>query len=244
MIPSFVATLLLFTVGLAAQTPPAFDVATVKRSAPPNADHIDMNLGTVRNGKLTVTNVTLSDCLKFAYGLVSNDQIAGPDWITSKAILFDVVAQAPPDTPREKVQLMLQTLLAERLRLAAHHEQRESRFLALVVGKNGPKFREAPGVGGNRAMRGHITGSHMTLPALAMLLSRFERQTIVDMTGLQGSFEVNLEWTPQNAPPVDSDTGPSIFTAVQEQLGLKLESRKGPLDVRVVDHADQIPAAN
>jgi uncharacterized protein (TIGR03435 family) len=215
---------------------PAFDVATVKRSAPPNSDRIDMNLGTLRNGTLTLTNVTLSDCLKYAYGLVSNEQIAGPDWITSKAILFDIVAQTPPATSRENVQLMLQTLLNERLKLVLHHEPKESRFLALVVGKSGPKFHPAPGVGGNKGLRGRITGSHMTMQLLATLLSRFERQTIVDMTGLAGPYEIKLEW--------DTAAGPSIFTAVQEQLGLKLESRKGPLDVLVIDQVDQIPGAN
>jgi uncharacterized protein (TIGR03435 family) len=76
----------------------------------------------------------------------------------------------------------------------------------------------------------------MTMQLLATLLSRFERQTIVDMTGLAGPYEIKLEW--------DTAAGPSIFTAVQEQLGLKLESRKGPLDVLVIDHADQIPGAN
>jgi uncharacterized protein (TIGR03435 family) len=82
---------------------------------------------------------------------------------------------------------------------------------------------------------------------LATLLSRFERETVVDMTGLKGLFDVKLEWTPDGGavPAVlDGASGPSVFTALQEQLGLKLEPRKGPIDVLVIDHAEKTPAEN
>jgi uncharacterized protein (TIGR03435 family) len=87
------------------------------------------------------------------------------------------------------------------------------------------------------------------MQTLAVLLSRFERQTVIDMTGLKGFYDVKLEWTPDfppqvNGVPAETAPGPSLFTAVQEQLGLKLESRKGPVDVVVVDHAEQVPAEN
>lgn len=126
-----------------AQASPAFEVATVKSSPPPEGDSININLGTVRNGQLTLTNATLSDCIRFAYGLVSDAQIAGPDWVKSKAVRFDIVAKVPPDTPRDQFPLMLRPLLAERLKLAFHYEPREMSFLALVVGKNGPKLQPA-----------------------------------------------------------------------------------------------------
>src|ERR1700751_4978208 len=93
-----------------------FEVATVKPAPPPpEGDRININLGNVRNGTLTFGNASLSDCLKFAYGLVSDAQLAGPDWIKSKEVRFDIVAQVPPDTPRDRLLLMLQSLLAERL---------------------------------------------------------------------------------------------------------------------------------
>ncbi len=83
------------------------------------------------------------------------------------------------------------------------------------------------------------------MKGLATLLSRFERETVIDLTGLEGQFEFKLEWTPDNGPaPPDGASAPSLFTAVQEQLGLKLESRKGPLDVLVVDHAEKVPTEN
>jgi len=226
---------------------PEFEVATVKSSPPPSGDTININLGTIRNGKVTMTNVSLSDCIKLAYGIVSDDQLSGPDWIKSKEVRFDIVAQAPADTPRDQLLPMLQPLLADRLKLVLHHQQKELSYLALVVGKNGPKIRVAKpdAAAGNAAARGRIVANQMPMRGLATLLSRFERETVVDLTGLDGQFEFKLEWTPDNGPvPPDGASAPSLFTAVQEQLGLKLESRKGPLDVLVVDHADKVPTEN
>lgn len=240
-----------------AQQPPTafnhseFVVATVKTSPPPRGDTIVINgLGTFRNGKLTFTNASLSDLLKFAYGMTSDSQLSGPDWIKSKDVRFDVVALAPVDTPREQLSLMLQMLLAERLKLVLHHEQRELRFLALVEGKGGSKLHEAkvqaaPETTFNVA--GRIVRNQISMPQFALLLSRFERQTVMDLTGLKGFYEVKLEWTPDDGrgrDATDSQIGPSIYTAVQEQLGLKLEARRGPVDVLVVDSAEKIPAEN
>ncbi len=98
-------------------------------------------------------------------------------------------------------------------------------------------------------MRGRISDPQMSMPLLVTLLSRFERQTVVDQTGLAGVYQVNLEWSPDNssdhpdanAPPPER---PSLFTAVSEQLGLKLESRRGPLEVLVVESASRVPEAN
>lgn len=234
----------LFLPLVLAAAPPAFDVATVKPSPPPQGDFIQINLGTLLNGTLTFDNASLSDCLKFAYGIVSDAQLAGPDWIESKDVRFDIVAKAPPNTPRAQIDLMLQNLLAERLKVSVHRETREIPHLALVVGKNGPRLIEAKTSGPNPARRGHIDASHMSMPMLASLLSRFERQPIIDDTGVKGEFEVKLDWAPDDAVRPDDRSGPSLFTAVREQLGLRLESRKGPLDVLVVDRAEKIPVDN
>jgi uncharacterized protein (TIGR03435 family) len=222
---------------------PEFEVAIMRPSPPPAGDLININLGTLRDGKLTFANASLSDCLKFAWKIVSDDQLSGADWITSKAVRFDIVAQIPPDTPPDRTRLMLQALLTDRLKMTLHREQKPLPHLALVIGKNGPKLQPANSSGANPASAGRIAANHMSMQGLATLLSRFERRTIVDMTGLQGEFTVHLEWTPATAA-VDNPPGASVFTAVQEQLGLKLESRKGPLDVLVVDHAEKTPAEN
>src|SRR4051794_21886526 len=140
-------TLLLATViatAVYAQQQPQYEVATVKLSPPvPLGTPLPINLGSVNNGTAMLKNATLSECLQFAYGIVSEAQIAGPDWIKSRDVRFDIVAKAPPDTPRDQVRLMMQNLLTERLKLSLHHEPREMQFLALVVSKNGPKLPPA-----------------------------------------------------------------------------------------------------
>jgi uncharacterized protein (TIGR03435 family) len=229
---------------------PAFEVATVKLSPPPTGNFININIGGFRNGKLTFANASLSDCVKFAYGIVSDEQLSGPDWIKSLEVRFDIVAQAAPDTPRDQLEIMLQALLADRLKLTVHHEQKQLSYMALIPGKNGPKLRAVkpdPASAANPAARGHINGGQMSMKLLATLLSRFEREIVVDQTGLSGPFEVKLDWTPDDgvAPKADdAPTGPSIYAALQEQLGLRLEARKGPLDVLVVDHAEKVPSDN
>jgi uncharacterized protein (TIGR03435 family) len=235
----------ILAAGLFAQSKsPEFEVATVKRSQPPPGDRITMNLGSVRNGRVTFTNATLGDCLKFAYNLVSDSQLGGLDWVKSKMFLYDVVAQAPPDTPREQLLLMLQALLAERMKLVLHHELKEFSYLALAPGKNGLKLRETtPGSMQVRGPNGpgHIVHNEMSMTMLARLLSRFEHELILDMTGLKSTYEVNLEWTPET---VENGTAPSLYTAIQQELGLKLDRRKGPVDILIVDQADKIPIDN
>src|SRR6266404_5546746 len=172
---------------------PEFDVATVKLSPPPKGATININLGTAVNGKVDLTNASLSDCIKFAYGIVADAQLAGPDWI--KDLRFDVLAKAPPDTPRDQLLLMLQALLDDRLKLALHKEPRQLPFLALVPGKSGPRLQPSKPDAVGPQVPGRIVSPRMSMAVLVMLLSRFERQTVLDMTGLKGSFEVRLEWT-------------------------------------------------
>jgi uncharacterized protein (TIGR03435 family) len=97
---------------------PSFDVATVKRGGPVRPDGLlDINLGTASHGTVTLSNTTLSECIRYAYGFTNEEQIAGPDWIRDRSIRFEIVAKAPPETPAAQLRLMLQTLLQERLRL-------------------------------------------------------------------------------------------------------------------------------
>jgi len=241
--------------GLRAQKPnppkekPAFDVASLK-PAPPPSGRITVDLGNSSHGRLTLTNVTLSECLRFAFKIYTDDQIAGPDWIKDRHILFNIVAQAPPDAPRDELRQMALTLLTERFQLTLHHESRDLRYLALVVDKGGPKMHEtkedSPS-GGEIVRPGRIVYQHVLGQTLAVLLTRFTEQPILDMTGLKGQYDVDLQWMPDtNArPPAEAgDMAPSLFAAVREQLGLKLEARKGPLDVVVVDHAERTPIGN
>jgi uncharacterized protein (TIGR03435 family) len=225
---------------------PQFEVTSLKPGQPIPGDKIYINLGSVSHGTLTMSNTSLSDCLRYAFGLTSNDQLSGPDWIKSKLVRFDIVAKAPPDTPLDQIRLMLQTLLTERFQLALHHEQKELSYVALVIGKKGPKLQEATpdsDPSGNKVLIGRIVSNHISMTTLATLFSRFTGQTVLDMTGLTASYDLKVEWTPENTP-TDDESAPSLFAAVEQQLGLKMEVRKGPVDVIVIDHAERIPAQN
>jgi uncharacterized protein (TIGR03435 family) len=115
---------------------PAFEIASLKRSQVLSpGQNYNADLGSVRNDTLTLTNATLADCIKFAYGLVSDDQVAGEDWVKSKSVRFDVVGKAPAATPRGQMLLMLRALLDERFHLATHNEQRKVAHMALSVSK-------------------------------------------------------------------------------------------------------------
>jgi uncharacterized protein (TIGR03435 family) len=158
-----------------------------------------------------------------------------------------IVGKASPDTPREALFPMLQTLLLERFQMAVHREPRELSYYALTQSKKGVKIeaaKDTDAAGSNGP--GHIISSHMTMYTLAVLLARFELHGIVlDQTELKGLFGVKLEWSPGNDGAASADaTGPSIFTAVKEQLGLSLEARKGPVEVLVVDRAEKVPTDN
>lgn len=240
---------------------PRFEVASLKPGQTILGDQININLGTLTHGTLTLTNTSLADCLSYAYGLTNKNQIKGADWIKSKAVRFDIVAKAPGDAPLDRVRLMLQALLTERFQLALHREQKDLSYLALLVGKKGPKLQQAvpdSDASGNKSLMGRIYSNHISMITLAMLLSRFTGETVLDMTGLKGTYDLKLDWTPENAPKpagssgtgadavssIDGDSGPSLFAAVEQQLGLKLEVKKGPLEIIVIDHAERVPIQN
>ncbi len=225
---------------------PEFDAATVKMGGPVVNGLININTGRILNGVVTLANATLSDCLKFAYSLTTDEQLAGPDWINQKMVRFEVTAKASPETPQDQLLLMLQGLLKERFRLILHTEQREMTHYELVVGKNGPKLKEstvnALDATGAARLDG-IKSNRMTMNKLAMLLSRMTQMPVLDKTGLTGYYQLDLKYANEREP-VENQVGPSVFTAVQQQLGLKLESRKGPVEVLVVDHAEKVPLEN
>ena len=232
-----------------AQEPaPRFEVATLKVSPPPQTQSFNINLGTFQNGRFTFNNVTLNDAVQFAFDLPTRDLLVGLDW--SDSVRFDVEAIAPRDTPPAQLRLMVRDLLEERLHLVTRAEQRTLRHIALVVGKDGSKMKLSTQPPAPTAQfRGRINHHRMPMRLLASLLSRFEQMLVVDRTGLDGFFEVQLEWAPDTgvsptdpaAPPPDR---PSLFAAVQEQLGLQLEGRRGPLDVVVIQSASREPEPN
>ena len=235
---------------------PEFDVASLKPVILDGADTYTANLGTYRNGVLAQTNTTLAECLRFAYDITSDDLVSGPEWIKNKSVRFDTLAKTAPDTPRSQALLMLRTLLEDRFKLVLRREPRVLSYYALTApnGKHGMKPAQEPPVEGGVSLGlGHIHHPRISMLMLASLIARFTRTPVVDQTALPGLFDVKLDWSRDTsmplppgpgAAPAELPDGPSISEAVQKQLGLKLEKRKGPVDVLVVDHAEKTPLAN
>ena len=228
--------------------PPAFDAASVKRSAPQ-----EMGKGTGSNmradpGRLTCTNVTLKRYLVAAWGL-KEYQVSAPEWMNDER--YDLSATMAAGTPTNEVLQMLQGLLTERFRLVSHRETKEMAVYALVVDKSGVKLKPAEGFGGtsvSSSPKGRSMRANVTMKSFAATLSGLVDKPVIDMTGLAGGFNINLEWVPEDMavnPKEGSEvpSGPSIFMALRE-VGLRLEARKAPVEVLVVDRGEKIPAAN
>lgn len=188
----------------------------------------------------------MKNLIRTAYGFDTNARIdGGPAWLDSE--MYDVVGTYPPDTPTDRMPLMLQTLLAERCRLAVHRETRDEAVYAFVVAKDGSKLKshDPNNAGnGNRGGRGHLELHNITLTQLGNFLYNELGRFVVDATGLTGTYDIVLDWVPANTPIDDPKAnGPSLFAAVQEQLGLKLESQKAPIEYLVIDHVEK-PSSN
>jgi uncharacterized protein (TIGR03435 family) len=223
---------------------PAFEVASVKRTqhgrTPDGWSFSDVKIASP--GRLVAVNASLDECIRWAYRL-KEYQISGPDWLKSDEACYDIEAKAAsPDVPPSQVRLMLQTLLAERFKLVLHQENRMLPSYALVVAKNGPRLHENPegragfnSEGGRDGVR--VNSEKASMGDLAHRLSLDLDRPVLDRTEIKGSFRIELEWAREG-------DGPSIFSAIQQQLGLKLESVKAPIEIFVVDHAERVPSEN
>jgi uncharacterized protein (TIGR03435 family) len=227
----------------------AFEVASVKRAPPPAGGGINSSMR-LDPGRFTCTNVTLKKLMVESYG-VKDYQVSGPDWLGTE--LYDITATLPPGTTGDDVRLMIQALLTDRFKLALHRDSKELPVYALVVGKGGSKLQEVEfGRGSTSGSPGKLTATRIAIRNLTEFLSRQTGRPVLDMTGLTGFYNFTLNFTPEAAPSVpspetpipESAVGPSLFSAVQEQLGLKLEPRKAPVEILVVDHAEKVPTEN
>jgi bla regulator protein BlaR1 len=250
-----------------AQTPAPplkFEVASVKRSALATQG---MYLRP-RAGGLRIEGATLKNLIAIAYEVREFSVSGGPGWVGSDRFDIDArVESAPSGEPGQSDQTKLQpsgqqireclkSLLAERFELVIHRETKEGNVSALVVARNGPKFYEAkpdskPLI---RGQKGLITGQAVPMQMLVLNLANSMGRTVLDRTGLTGKYDFKLEWNTEAAQgdgpaladggvPVDPDTrGPSIFAALQEQLGLRLETQKAPVETLLIDHVAKLSA--
>lgn len=207
--------------------------------------------------RIKVINSPLKLCVQMAWN-VKDFQVSGASgWMDSERYDIDAVAAEP--FKKDEYREMLKALLADRFGLVIHSETQDKQGYALVVAKNGSKLRtpvEDPSIHFSRTPSGDTTlkAPNVTMAQLASALSMQLSAIVVDKTGIDGRFDASFQWTPDQpmrlksgdpapAPPPDATPGPSIFTAIQERLGLRLESRKVPTEVIVIDHANR-PSEN
>lgn len=232
---------------------PAFEVASVK----PNTTGQRGGQLNTEPGRLTITNISLRTCIKAAFGLQDYQLSGGNAAIEDER--YDIVAKADGAVGDHQLMLMLRKLLADRFKLSYHRESKEMQGFSLLVGKNGPKLHEVEpaGKGWSRNGVGSIDGQEVSMAQLADILAGRLGHPVENLTGVKGVFDIKLNWTPDPAmvrnpaenkesPAVESmsdPSGPSIFTALQEQLGLRLEVRKVPGEIVVIDHVER-PSEN
>jgi uncharacterized protein (TIGR03435 family) len=251
--------------GQATPAGPAFEVASVKPAAPVAGAGTWKQISSSDPSQVAYNNATLRSLLMRAYK-VRDYQISGPDWLTDQR--YDVAAKLPDNAPTGQAPLMLQVLLAERFKLTLHHEQKEMPAYALAVAKGGLKLKPVNGPPGgmNFKFGGPLMGmgGKVTMEGLAAVLADMVGTPIVNTTGIDGTFDIHLECSPDDrqtgmagmkftardggdaapgAGKSEASSAPSLFSAVQS-LGLKLEPRKAPMEILVIDHAEKAPVEN
>lgn len=219
--------LLLIACAALAQTP-RFDSATITPSAPASGGQVHVQgLTDTAKGTLTYSNITLKELVADAFEL-REDQIRGPEWLAMQR--YDVSATFPPHTRIETIDGMLQALLAEHFRMTMHRESQQSSVYGLRVAPGGPKFTSGQD---NAIVNADQTGTHWhvtaecTISHFANFLSRELDRPVIDQTGLTGSYKFMIDWE-------DGKLG----SALEQQLGLRLEPSTGPVEILVVDHAN------
>lgn len=229
-----------------------FPVATIKPGAPDAVPIVQ-----IRGYRFATEGTTFVDVFKYAYNVHPDQVVGGPDWLRTQK--FDILAD--PETEKrpssDQMKAMVQQLLAERFHLVMHHEQKTLSVYALVRTSDAPKLTKStadpsgiPAVA--YSPKGELHVGNSTMANFAAFLQRFVLdRPAVDQTGISGHFDLVLHWTPDNFqtverhedPQQDASASPSLFTAIKEQLGLKLQPAKAPTDVFVIDRVEQ-PSQN
>jgi uncharacterized protein (TIGR03435 family) len=239
-----------------ANASPSFEVATIKPTKPDEQGKAFL----VRGRRFQTINVSLNEMISFAYGVHSKQVIGAPDWAGSDK--FDIDAQPDGEgAPSDKQwKGMLQKLIVERFKLTFHRDKKELSVYALSVAKTGQKLTKSegdpnglPGLFFQGLGDLHVTNANMADFAGLMQEAVLDRP-VLDQTGLNGRFDFTLKWTPDDSqfggmgakipPPTDSaNAPPALYTAIQEQIGLKLDATKAPAEVLVIDHVEK-PSEN
>ena len=244
---------------------PVFDVASVKASQPgqPGGQRGEPGHGGIRLGRdnihvspgtVTMRNITLKSAIRWSWH-VSEFQVTGPDWLDSAR--YEIAGKAAGPATEDQLRLMMQALLQERFKLELHRQTKELAAYVLVVGKNGPKVQESKTEGeasidvNQRQLS--VTVQRTPVTQLIDMMSTVLRAPVIDMTGLTGRYDLTLnvakyaadlaaQGHSMDSAPMDPQALISII--LQDELGLKLEAKKMPLDLVIVDHAEKAPVEN
>jgi uncharacterized protein (TIGR03435 family) len=226
----------------AAQQAPSFEVASIK----PNLSGTNSSSLDRSGGRLTFTNVSLRECIAYAFGIPTgrDQELETPSWMQDAKL--DISAKLPEETPRDRAQAMMRTLLADRFHLQIHTETKRVPAYVLSVAKGGPKLKRN-NVSDDGAFifgRGSIQARAIGMTGLANRLSGREFELdrmVIDQTGLDGAFDFELRWAVDGAFTASEG---SIFTSMREQLGLELKGQNVEIKVLIVDGADRTPTGN
>ena len=222
-----------------AQTSPSFEVASLR---PNRGGSLNTQINLMDGGRLSITNASLKTLIRNAYALQAFQFDGGPGWLDTD--MYDIEAKTgrPEKISEAQLPALLQSLLADRFHLKVHRESREATVYALLIDKNGLKMKASSGDEvssadtGRGVNRMHIRGVAQPVSFLTQNLANRLGRVVTDKTGLAGKYDFAIEWDPQS----DADSaGPSLFTVLKEQLGLRLETQKGHMDVLVIDSAEK-----
>jgi bla regulator protein blaR1 len=240
------ALLALFSAQPAApqHTRPAYEVASIK----PNDSGNGSSRTNGSKGQIVFINQSLKRLIERAYS-AKPFQVTGPGWMAD--LRFDIAAKYPPNTNKDDRPITLRTLLEERFKLAIHHETKDMPGYALVVAKGGFKLKpvEKAGSSGTSSNGGRVrtlTAKKSSMADLADDVARSLDQMVVDKTGVEGVYDFELRFTTDDlsSNAGDVDGVPSLFTALRDTLGLRLQPEKVPVDIIVVDHLERVPTDN
>jgi uncharacterized protein (TIGR03435 family) len=252
----FFAVLLAGAVATAAQEKTTADVKPMAKSADPSfevaaikpSDPNDSNDGFHLNGRrVSVENQTVTSLICFAYAINESQVVDAPKWFGEQHWNIDGVPDVEGEPNVNQYQRMVQKLLTTRFGVKMHHDQRKLSRYSLAVAKGGPKLEKSksdPDAGmdengwGNGSQR-YMEFTNSNMSDLTLCLQEAAGKPIVNETNLSGRYDFVLHWTPNEARATEPNAAPGLFTAIQEELGLKLEATRGPTDVLVIDAATQ-----
>jgi uncharacterized protein (TIGR03435 family) len=233
---------------MAKDAEPDWEVVSIRPSDP----NVTNSKFDVQGRHVIIENQTVETMLMVGYGLQKVQIVGAPEWVRTERFYVDGVADVAGQPSTQQFQSMVRKLLGERFGLKARKELRELPVFALRVGKDGPKLApttSGPNARPNQQVNGGpgyrmLRFTNFSMPDLALMMLPYVDRPLVDQTALKGRYDFNLKYTyDESRAATDGTAPPGLFTAIQEQMGLKLEPAKAPVDVLVIDNVEH-PSAN